>query len=595
MCALSLKEVAMSRTISWIFVLLVVAAFLGAPAAYGQVAMNCTASVPVQASIRAEGLTELVGDIIITCTGGTPVASGPYPTITLNIYMSALVTSRVLVSATPPLLETLLLIDDPAPASQVPCVAATCNNTDNVHQGRLPQFNSVSFSGIPINPPGPNAQRTVRVKNLRVNASLQPTGSQVIASLILTGTNVNPLNSAQQVVANVRQALSMEMRSITDTTLASALTLVACTGNNIDLANNSSAAYGTPGGRTFHLRFSEASGFPDAWRRRNVATSLANPGNLGAQESPSLTYTTETGFYNPNFADTNGLRRAGLADQGTRLRAVFSSIPNNIKVFVTTREVTPGTTVSGTNPTVRAVLTGTGSFSPMAPESQADGGLKLVQAGQEIVWEILDTDVAQVETVSFGVVLAYTGSPQPGAGTATVVGGFGPQSISPGATFADPIPRFNVPMAAVNVFTMNACRTSLLFQFVTNQAGFDTGVAVTNTSKDTLGTLAQTGRCIATFFPTPVGNQSQYPVLNSPSVINAGEQWVFSISNSRPGFQGYMMVGCDFQFAHGYAFISDFGAQKLAQGYQALVIPDRPRVADPVTTAGAGSGEQLIH
>ena len=91
----------MSRTISWIFVLLVVAAFLGAPAAYGQVAMNCTASVPVQASIRAEGLTELVGDIIITCTGGTPVASGPYPTITLNIYMSALVTSRVLVSATP--------------------------------------------------------------------------------------------------------------------------------------------------------------------------------------------------------------------------------------------------------------------------------------------------------------------------------------------------------------------------------------------------------------------------------------------------------------------------------------------------------------
>jgi len=64
--------------------------------------------------------------------------------------------------------------------------------------------------------------------------------------------------------------------------------------------------------------------------------------------------------------------------------------------------------------------------------------------------------------------------------------------------------------------------------------------------------------------------------MNSPSILSAGEQWVFSISSSRPGFQGYMMVSCDFQFAHGYAFISDFGAQKLAQGYQALVIPTGP-------------------
>ena len=55
------------------------------------------------------------------------------------------------------------------------------------------------------------------------------------------------------------------------------------------------------------------------------------------------------------------------------------------------------------------------------------------------------------------------------------------------------------------------------------------------------------------------------------------------------------MVGCDFQYAHGYAFISDFGSKNLAQGYQALVIPDRTRLADPMTTAPAGSGEQLIH
>ena len=56
-----------------------------------------------------------------------------------------------------------------------------------------------------------------------------------------------------------------------------------------------------------------------------------------------------------------------------------------------------------------------------------------------------------------------------------------------------------------------------------------------------------------------------------------------------------MMATCEFQFAHGYAFISDFGSTKLAQGYQALVVPDRLRVADPMTTSVSGSGEQLVH
>jgi hypothetical protein len=38
------------------------------------------------------------------------------------------------------------------------------------------------------------------------------------------------------------------------------------------------------------------------------------------------------------------------------------------------------------------------------------------------------------------------------------------------------------------------------------------------------------------------------------------------------GFQGYMIARCNFQYAHGYAFISDLGAQRLAQGYIALIL-----------------------
>ncbi|MCC6294299.1 MAG: hypothetical protein IT164_16740 [Bryobacterales bacterium] len=40
------------------------------------------------------------------------------------------------------------------------------------------------------------------------------------------------------------------------------------------------------------------------------------------------------------------------------------------------------------------------------------------------------------------------------------------------------------------------------------------------------------------------------------------------------GFQGYVIAQCAFQYAHGYAFISDLGAQRLAQGYLALVMDE---------------------
>jgi hypothetical protein len=33
-----------------------------------------------------------------------------------------------------------------------------------------------------------------------------------------------------------------------------------------------------------------------------------------------------------------------------------------------------------------------------------------------------------------------------------------------------------------------------------------------------------------------------------------------------------MIAVCNFQLAHGYAFVSDLGAQKLAHGYLALIL-----------------------
>ena len=227
-----------------------------------------------------------------------------------------------------------------------------------------------------------------------------------------------------------------------------------------------------------------------------------------------------------------------------------------------------------------ALTNPTGPFTALTPDSSADGGLKLVGPTGEAVWEILDTDTANAETVAFGVVVAYSSNPQPAAGSINAGGSFAPTSIVTFSSASESVPRFLVqsPPIQFTSFSINGCHTTLLFQFVTNQAGFDTGIAVSNTTRDTLATLPQTGKCTATFYPTPASSSGLYPPLSTSVNLPAGEQWTFNVSSQRPGFQGYMMVGCDFQFAHGYAFISDFGSTKLAQGYQALVLPERARI-----------------
>ena len=69
---------------------------------------------------RAEGYTELAGDVLLACTGGTPTAAGqPVPQITIQIFLSQNVTSKITAvtgsssTGTSVFLEALLIIDEP--------------------------------------------------------------------------------------------------------------------------------------------------------------------------------------------------------------------------------------------------------------------------------------------------------------------------------------------------------------------------------------------------------------------------------------------------------------------------------------------------
>jgi hypothetical protein len=56
------------------------------------------------------------------------------------------------------------------------------------------------------------------------------------------------------------------------------------------------------------------------------------------------------------------------------------------------------------------------------------------------------------------------------------------------------------------------------------------------------------------------------------------------------GFTGYLIAQCNFQLAHGYAFISDYGARNLAQGYLALVL----NINSGSRTAAVGIGNESL-
>jgi hypothetical protein len=284
------------------------------------------------------------------------------------------------------------------------------------------------------------------------------------------------------------------------------------------------------------------------------------------------------------LGSTNNLENAGRANSGTRLRVVFTDVPAGVSLFVSTRQwgAPAGTTQLVL---VNVAPDGTGDFAPVNATTTSAYAIAPVPVSGGVgvaVWEVVDTDPNQVESVDVGVVIAYRANPPaglPALGTMKASASFAPIStLNTQQGMAVPIPRFRDTGTARNLVVINPCQTNLLFPFVTNQAGFDTGIAIANTSRDPFGTVTQSGACTLNYYGAGPGG-SAAPSPQTSSVIAAGDVAVFTLSaggthgiTATPGFQGYIIAQCRFQYAHGFAFISDVGAAKLSHGYLALVM-----------------------
>jgi hypothetical protein len=115
--------------------------------------------------------------------------------------------------------------------------------------------------------------------------------------------------------------------------------------------------------------------------------------------------------------------------------------------------------------------------------------------------------------------------------------------------------------------------SNLVYTFLTNQGGFDTGFSISNTGADPFGTVppacpgpGKTCSCTVNFFG------SNAPMPYTTPAIAPGGTYLNLASTVAPNFLGYMIAKCNFPYAHGFAFVSDLGARNLAMGYLAQVV-----------------------
>jgi len=536
--------------------------------AFGQA--TCTAPTSQTNIIRAEGTTEQVAPLTFTCTNAGAAAGTGVASLQIFISPALPVTSKVLSSSTG--------------ATE----AAVTVNGGSVVSGTV-SGSTINFSGIALPAIATGGTYTFVVSNVRVNATSLSVGSGVPPSISETAfisgssANLNPAALASTQVAFAQNGLGTSSLFKTFTNGATA-GVISGTGsssgtNNFVICN--------------------------AYSPKIDAVTLNGAGAVAGkslafvvrvQENTASAFKTAAGEASqvPNGSN-------GVVD-GTRFAVNFTNVPANVTLYVPNGVIT--STVGGAMAQLTASAPGT-AFAPVSTSSSSSVGgnslaaVTIASGSGTATFEITGADPNNLDRFDIPVFAVTTANSVAGSSTPVSVS----VNLSPvGSTV---IPNFAVGSSTTTLTgsTFNLCTTSLLFPFVTNQLGFDTGIAISNTSTDPFGTLGatpQAGICTLYFYGAGAPSPSAVvlPTTAAGNTIASGTTGAVVLSSVAAGFQGYVIAQCAFQYAHGFAFVTNGSGVNggLSQGYLAGVIPDvnqKSRSADPLSIAAAGTGETL--
>ena len=491
----------------------VATAFAGV--SYGQIACPTT-SAQTNPSLRAEGETELLAEYVVQCNNAGAATSG-----TVYLTTSLPITSKAITVAGAPSNEATLTVTGGI------VVQATVSGTQAAFLLTAGQIPAGAF--------------TLTFDDIRVNASTGGAPQVAEGGVISTALGGVSSNTALPAAPGPGYILT-SLGSPTSLLAMGTINYTTCGGNA-----------GIPGfaaaGTSFTVTIKELVG--GAFKTSGSAATGGEGGTL---------------------VGANGI---GTATTATQLTVTLGNVPASATVYVPSL-VTAGGVAAGAGVTELTVSSAsaisTGVYAGLASSTPT---------ANTVTFTYSVTQIGSVGAQTFSVPVivqfnANSATAQPTFATAiNVLVGYAPQAALTGP--ATVIPTFAVVASTSTAgtptpaSTITNCQTSLLFPFVTNQLGFDTGIVLANTTTDNLSTnthsssypssvSAQSGICQLNFYGTgapttqpvadPMGSSGVTSTTNANGPVHA-----FLLSSVAIGFQGYVIATCPFQDAHGFAYI----------------------------------------
>ncbi len=520
--------------------------------------MLCTA-VAAPAPVYANGIAEPLADILLTCEREGPALASPPSEVSLSVSVSlnASVTNAIGLDSGTDVSDAVLVVngnDCPAPhprGSTFGSCGAPSAIVQDPQFGRLTSVGTLEWSNVAIPYPGAipagdpgsleGGVSTLRIRGIRANAaqlrlagSASQTSLPVIATVRVRSNSVIAVRNGTVRLAYPTPALGVAVVGEESSS--------ACSGDGRGLAS-------------IQIR----EGFASAFRSgiAGAGTSAATRVMLEFDDVPEgvgISLPVAVGCHQPRFDGGDSETQDAL-----------------------TLGLVSGHDANGSG--------GTASLGPVGSEPSVP--VDVSSGGGRAVYEVQSQDPARLEDCHIPVSLD-AGSDGATQARANISAGLAPRSTLLVASAEAPRPRFATPPRTAQAgIDFAACSTTLLFPFVTNQAGFTTGLVITHGSRPALtGSLGgQPGSCDLHYYGAKSEGEEILLVQHS-TVIEPGEQLIFTLSGGNPArnilgteqFQGYMMAVCGYPNARGYAFIADgFGdIADLAMGYLAPVVPLGP-------------------
>jgi hypothetical protein len=517
---------------------------------------------------RAEGQTELVQDI---------VNAGGNCTATAKTTGTAILTLNATVTSTG---NSLFEVID----------TTTDADTPTYYLGTV-TGNQASFVNVTF-----PTSFSFHVFNVRINASTNPVNTYVSESVLVeykstqsvTGSAVASLGAAN--VGYIQKSLSVSLFSFGNFPVVN--NYATCIGNPIpfggqidtnilDAGTNVSfqVQIGELVAGAFKIQYS-AFNQPAPTQAGENGTSPENGGN-GVQAN------TASGGMQQVLPDANS---------PTALTVTLANIPTQATVYLPF-SITMGGDATPTTLTLKGAAAA--DVTPAGVKNKNVVGFTANANGTiTVVYVVTQAFITGALTFPMPIEVIFNPNTAPAQTTPmTVQVGYAPAAAPLGPAGPSSIPTFALPAPPLNGSVIANCQTTLLFPYVTNETGYETGIAISNTTTDNLGNFLSPTGSFAT--PTPgtctlnfYGNQKQPAQVTVPKTGNLGA-WSATIAGQAPvfaeilsdliapatQFTGYAIANCNFLDAHGFAFLLDVTGS--AGPYIATVIPR-------LTTAGPG-------